>query len=174
MMAQVDEMMLLSTIKERASETLQGQAVDVDKAVEESVQQFAPEAKEKGLTLTREGDGAAKVWAWEDAVETVLEHLLSNAVKYTPSGGSVRVRVTHQAGEVAIDVIDNGIGIPPDQQDRLFHEFFRATNARQVGGGTGLGLSIVKAIVERLGGQISVASPPGQGTSVHVSLPLAA
>jgi len=173
MMTQLDEMLTLSTIKEDTGEAVPDQAVDVGTAVRATVANFAQEAQQKGLTLACQSDGEAKVWAWEDALETVMEHLLSNAVHYTPSGGSVRVRITPGPQSVQVEIADTGIGIPTDQQDRLFHEFFRATNARQICGGTGLGLSIVQAVLERLGGRISIASKPGEGTKVSLSLPLA-
>lgn len=173
MMTQLDEMLTLSTIKEDTGEAVPDQVVDVGAAVRATVANFDQEAQQKGLTLACQCDGQAKVWAWEDALETVMEHLLSNALHYTPSGGTVRVRITPGPQSVQVEIADTGIGIPTDQQDRLFHEFFRATNARQVCGGTGLGLSIVQAVVERLGGRISIASKPGEGTTVSLSLPLA-
>ena len=173
MMTQLDEMLTLSTIKEDTGEALPNQAVDVGQAVRATVANFDQEAQQKGLALTCSCGGESKVWAWEDALETVLEHLLSNAVHYTPSGGRVTVQTTPGPRSVQIEVADTGIGIPPEQQDRLFHEFFRATNARQVRGGTGLGLSIAQAVVERLGGRISIVSKPGEGTNVSLSLPLA-
>jgi signal transduction histidine kinase len=173
MMTQLDEMLTLSTIKEDTGEAVPNQAVDVCQAVQTTVANFAQEAQQKGLTLSPACGGEAKVWAWEDAVETVLEHLLSNAIHYTPSGGRVSIQTTPGPQSVQVEIADTGIGIPPDQQDRLFHEFFRATNARQVCGGTGLGLSIVQAVVERLGGRITIASKLGEGTKVSLSLPLA-
>ncbi len=170
-MAEIDEMMLLSTIKEHASETRPDEDVDLAEALRRCVADFDAEARQKGVSLTLDAPGTATVHAWEDAAETVFEHLLSNAIKYTPSGGSVSVRCTASAGEAVVEVRDTGIGIPADQQASLFREFFRATNARQLAGGTGLGLSIVKAIVERLGGQINIQSAGGEGTTVRVVLP---
>lgn len=173
MMTQVDELMTLSTIKERASETQPTLLVDVCEAMGNTVAAFDEEARQRGLTLTCACGGKARVLAWEDGIETVLEQLLSNALHYTPKGGTVSVLTVPKEASVEVEVADTGIGIPQEQQDRLFSEFFRATNARQVCGGTGLGLSIVKATVERLGGQISIASKPGEGTRVKFCLPLA-
>lgn len=173
-MAQVDEMMLLSTIKESAAETTQLAPVDVDATLAAVGEAFREEAVNKGLALAVDGSSRAIVSAWEDALETVLEHLISNAVKYTPSGGAVTATAARKGGQVEILVADSGIGIPADQQDRLFHEFFRATNARQVAGGTGMGLAIVKAIVERLGGMIEICSTQDRGTTVRVGLPVTA
>ena len=172
-MALVDEMMLLSTIKENASETKQMAKVNVDATVAAVAGTFGNEAINKKLTLKVASDSKAMVWAWEDALETVLEHLISNALKYTEIGKEVDVTAREDGQRVRITVADQGIGVPSEQQDRLFHEFFRATNARQVAGGTGMGLAIVKAIVERLGGQIEIQSAQGRGTTVTVMLPAA-
>ena len=171
LMAQLDDMMLLSTIKEETSEVRARTAVSVEKVLRESITKVAAVADHKKLSLTFSGNGTAIVHAWPDALETVMKQLLENAVRYTPSGGQVAVRATHvDERRLRIDVTDTGIGIPADQQERLFSEFFRATNARQVCGGTGLGLSIVKAIVDRLGGSVRVQSAGG-GTTVSVELP---
>lgn len=172
-MALLDEMMLLSTIKENAAETLQLNPVDVDAIALQEASAFAAEAAQKGVDLTVQAGSGACVRAWEDALETVLEHLISNAVKYTPASGSVNVTTASRGGDVEITVADTGIGIPHGEKDRLFHEFFRATNARQVCGGTGMGLAIVHAITDRLGGRLEVESRQESGTTVKVILPAA-
>jgi two-component system, OmpR family, phosphate regulon sensor histidine kinase PhoR len=172
-MGQVAEMMLLSTIKESAAEPSERQNVEVGPVVEQSVAAFMEESRQKNLTLTLEkGPDGLSVSAWDDAIETILEHLVANALKYTPAGGNVTVGWRQQDKKVELSVADTGVGIPPEQQGQLFHEFFRATNARQICCGTGLGLAIVKAIVERLGGEVAIESALGKGTKVHVHLPL--
>jgi signal transduction histidine kinase len=172
-MGQVDEMMLLSTIKESAAETSGRHDVEVGPVVRESVSAFAEEARHRSLTLTLdEGPAGASVSAWDDAMETIMEHLVGNALKYTPAQGSVTVGWRVENKSVRITVADTGIGIPPEQKGQLFHEFFRATNARQICCGTGLGLAIVKAIVERLGGEVAIESALGKGTKVRVGLPI--
>lgn len=169
-MALLDEMMLLSTIKERGIETRSMKAMDVDSLVRSEVDDFADEAANRRLALRLEAHSGCWALAWDDALETVLEHLISNAIKYTPDGGSVFVSTRRRGDGVTIEVKDSGIGIPHGEQDRLFHEFFRATNARQMAGGTGMGLAIVKAIVDQLRGQISIVSG-NDGTAVQVTLP---
>ena len=124
-MTQLDEMMVLSTIKEQASETHPDRLVDVCETMGATVANFAEEARQKGLKLSCACGGHAKVLAWEDGVETVLEHLVSNALHYTPRGGTVSVLTTPKESSVEVEVADTGIGIPSDQQDRLFHEFLR-------------------------------------------------
>jgi signal transduction histidine kinase len=104
----------------------------------------------------------------------LLDNLISNATKYTPAGGKVRVELSRHEGSALILVADSGIGIPAEERDRVFDEFFRAQNARQSGKeGTGLGLSIVKAIVDSHGGTISAESEVGAGTTFRVVLPSA-
>jgi hypothetical protein len=109
-----------------------------------------------------------------DQLDRVLVNLLSNASKYTPAGGHVRVDVAVVGAQTRICVADTGIGIPPDELPHLFTRFFRASTARAKSiSGNGLGLAIVKSIVERHGGSVSVESTPGSGTAFTVALPRA-
>jgi len=105
----------------------------------------------------------------------LLDNLVSNAIKFTPAGGDVRVSLTPVNGVVRLEVSDTGIGIATAEQTRLFERFFRASTAsdRQIPG-TGLGLYIARAIVEAHGGSIAVRSEPGEGTSFCVELPTGA
>ncbi len=109
-------------------------------------------------------------------LEEVLENLVSNALKYTPAGGDVAVAVAPTAGGVVVVTVrDTGIGIPKDEQGRVFTEFFRAANARaSEESGTGLGLRIVQDVVEMHGGTVRVESEENHGTLVTVELPPAA
>ena len=117
-------------------------------------------------------DDAEVVTADAEHLDRVLINLLSNAVKFTPDGGRVSVNVRRQADRVEIVVADTGVGIPEDEQSRLFERFFRSSNAQALAiAGTGLGLVIVKGIVELHGGTVSVRSTAGVGTAVTVSLP---
>ena len=106
-------------------------------------------------------------------IEQMLENLVSNAIKYTPSGG--RVSLTLGSGEpnhLRIEIRDTGIGIPVEEQSQLYGEFFRASNAKTVSEhGTGLGLAIVKQTAELHGGRIRVESKESEGTTFTVDLP---
>jgi len=106
-------------------------------------------------------------------LEQMLENLLSNALKYTPPGGSVSVSFARAKQTLRIEVSDTGIGIPRADRSRLFDDFFRAENAKAVDAdGTGLGLAIVKEIVDRHGGRIMVESEEGLGSVFVVHLPI--
>ena len=172
MMRQLDEMLLLSTIKEDTIETTQRKAIELGGVLGEMAASFAEEAEARGVAVADQTNGQAYVAAWEDALETLCLHLLGNALRYTPSGGQVTARAHRRGRQIELQVRDTGIGIPADQKQRVFNEFFRATNARQVSRGTGLGLSIVKEIVERLGGQVRIESAVDEGTTVQVTLPV--
>ncbi|WP_373371909.1 PAS domain-containing sensor histidine kinase [Archangium lansingense] len=102
----------------------------------------------------------------------VLVNLLENALKYSPTGGTIRVHVEREGEQAHVSVADSGIGIPPDQKALLFERFFRARNAPISGfGGLGLGLYICRDIVERHGGRIWVESEVGKGSTFHFTLP---
>jgi len=101
-------------------------------------------------------------------------NLVSNAVKYTPAEGRVRVTLTGQDGWARLEVADTGIGIAPADLPHVFDRFFRADEARaRTEGGTGLGLAIARWTVEAHGGRLTVASQPGKGSVFTVLLPLA-
>jgi two-component system NtrC family sensor kinase len=101
----------------------------------------------------------------------LVTNLVDNAIKYTPAGGTVRVRAESDDGQVVLQVSDTGPGIPAADQPYLFDKFFRASNVPKDAIGTGLGLSIVKSIVDSHGGRIWVDSTLGEGTTFTVVLP---
>jgi len=105
-------------------------------------------------------------------IEETITNLLFNAVKYTPEKGRVRLSVKQQPDSILIQVSDTGIGIPADEVDKIFDEFYRASNARQVErDGTGLGLSIVKQVVERHGGRVWAENNEQGGSTFSITLP---
>jgi signal transduction histidine kinase len=132
-----------------------------------------PEVEEKKIHLKVEiPDSLITIKANEDDMERLLGNLLENAVKYTPFQGTVTLALTSQNPGLRIVVADTGIGIPPESLPRIFEEFYRAKNAKEVGKeGTGLGLSLVKHIVDRYRGTISVESKLQEGSNFTVTLP---
>jgi signal transduction histidine kinase len=133
------------------------------------------QAAEKRIRLTLDTSAASvSVKATEDGIKCIVENLAGNAVKYTPDGGSVRVRITRKQNCAHITVRDTGIGIPEEALDKLGEEFYRAPNARRSGiPGTGLGIAIVKQFVASFGGLMRIQSTVGAGTTMTISLPLA-
>lgn len=102
----------------------------------------------------------------------VFHNLLDNAIKYSPNGGNIWVRVSDKMEDIVIEVQDQGIGIPPEHLPHIFDRFYRVDSSlRKSTSGTGLGLSIVKSIIEAHGGKISVASKVGEGTTFTIRLP---
>ena len=130
-------------------------------------------AEEKGLELKVEiAEEPIVLIGIEDGLERVFMNLVSNAVKYTPAGGSVSVRAWSENDQIKVEVSDTGIGIPEEALPRIFNEFYRAKNAKAMEmEGTGLGLAIAKDVVEQHGGQISVESTVGEGSTFYVALP---
>jgi signal transduction histidine kinase len=116
--------------------------------------------------------GPATIMGDRDHLEQVFGNLVDNAIKYSPEGGAIRVRVRGEGEDVHVAVEDHGIGIPADQVARVFEIFYRTSEAeRRRTPGLGLGLFITRGIVERHGGRIWAESEVGRGTTVHVVLP---
>jgi PAS domain S-box-containing protein len=148
-------------------------ALDLGAVASESVETARPEAEAKGITLTL-ATGPVPLIAGDRArIAQLLDNLVSNAVKFTPEGGRVDVRVRTLGSQAVLEVRDSGMGIPDGEQEFLFQRFFRTSTAtEQAIQGTGLGLAISKAIVEAHSGRITVASQEGAGTTFRVALPL--
>lgn len=123
-----------------------------------------------GQTIETELTCDGEVWLDQSLLRKILVNLLSNAIKYSPDHRPVRIEATCGAGSLRLAVIDQGIGISPDDQERLFERFFRAKNATNIQG-TGLGLHIVGRYVELLGGRVELQSELNQGTTVTLFLP---
>jgi two-component system sensor histidine kinase SenX3 len=146
--------------------------VDVDHVVALAIDQNRVVADSHKVELVSGGDAGAEVYGDEALLATALHNLISNAIQYSPKGSRVGVGVSHNDGIVEIAVTDQGVGIPDEDQDRVFERFFRTDPARSRNtGGSGLGLSIVKHVVQNHGGDIRVWSQPGNGSTFTIRLP---
>ena len=146
---------------------------DVLEVAKDTAALLTPAAQEAGVTLSVSGL-SAEVAVPQSRLKELLLNLMSNGVKYTEKGGKVDTTVRLKDNQVVIAVQDNGIGIPPEAQSRVFERFYRVDKGRaRKNGGTGLGLAIVKHIMQLYGGTVSLESEVGKGSTFTVTLPLA-
>jgi len=146
----------------------------IDKIANEVISELSMMARGKAVDLSAEIKGQGDLHIKTDGliVKEVMTNLTSNAIKYTPEGGSVKLVVRPRVANVIIDVIDSGWGIPQYSQDQVFSKFFRAQNiVKRETTGTGLGLYLVKGLVDMLGGRIWFVSREEKGTTFSFSLP---
>ncbi len=141
--------------------------------VRDLLARFSSVAAARGLTLHADlPETLPLVRADRQQITQAVSNLITNALNYTPAGGRVTVRAWAEGERVCLSVSDTGIGIPPDEQPRIFERFFRGREARRRGvPGTGLGLSIAQEIIHRHGGRITVESRPGEGSTFTLYLP---
>jgi two-component system NtrC family sensor kinase len=133
-----------------------------------------PQVQEKGQTLRLRRTGELPpVLGSRSQLAQVVDNLIGNAVKYTQPGGQIRVVLEEKQNQLIMHVVDNGPGIPLEDQGRIFEKFYRASNVEGTTPGTGLGLAIVKTIIDNHRGRIWVDSKPGEGSVFTVVLPLA-
>jgi signal transduction histidine kinase len=138
------------------------------------VDRYALDARARDVTLTAGVDARAdQISGDPDRLEQVISNLVSNALRHTPAGGTIELRAAAEGGQAWMTVTDSGGGIAPEHLPHVFDRFYKVDAARAAGSGSGLGLSIAKAIVERHGGTIDVASRP-RLTRFTITLPQAA
>lgn len=148
--------------------------VQMDTILRGVLQQMEPQAAEKGLVVAAViPPDLPPVRIAADQAKSIWTNLISNAVKYTPSGGRISIQLRKENSTIEGQVIDTGIGIPDDARESLFSEFYRAKNAKELNiKGTGLGLAIVKQIIEKAGGKIWAESEIGNGSKFTFVLPI--
>lgn len=153
--------------------TLRRERINPAVLAEHVVSRMGAIAAERGVSLTLEAlPDTPDVDADEDRLTQVLGNLVDNALRHTPRGGHVRVRVAQQPGEVQVEVVDDGPGIAAGDLPYVFERFWRGDRSRsRDSGGSGLGLAIVRQLTELHGGRVSVDSAPGRGTTFRVILP---
>ena len=169
--ALVDDLLLVGRAGEGRLE-LETADVDLAELARSALEAAEAAAAEKRVALELEAAAPVVLDADARRLMQLLHNLIGNAIKFTPSGGRVAVRVGATAGTARLAVEDSGPGISAADQEHLFERFYRAANAAGARiPGTGLGLAIVKAIVDAHGGSISVRSAPGEGTTFTAELP---
>lgn len=148
--------------------------VDMVQACERVVEDLRPAATAAQVDVAVEPPpGGEPVVAWVDAarIRQVIENLVQNAIKFSPAGSHVTIRLRREGAETIVRVIDEGIGIPPEEHARVFEKFYRTRAGSRAAQGTGLGLPIARLIVEMHGGRIHVESDGRTGTTVVFTLP---
>ncbi len=148
--------------------------IDIDHVVALAIDQNRVAADARKVALVSGGDAGAEVYGDEALLVVALHNLISNAIQYSGKGTRVGIGVSNTDGIVEIAVTDQGVGIPDDEQDRVFERFFRTDPARARNtGGSGLGLSIVKHVAENHGGDVRLWSQQGYGSTFTMRLPAA-
>ncbi len=147
--------------------------VDLTPLIRGVTEELESAAKDKEITVQTTMSDAFPFETDGKLVRIIIQNLLSNAIRYTPKGGHAEVTLTNNNGQGAlIEVVDSGIGIPPEEQDRIFSKLYRASNAKAMEvNGNGIGLYMCKALAESLGGSIEFVSIAGKGTTFRLKLP---
>ncbi len=167
--------MLLKLTRLRLDGTVGGDVFPMGEAVREAVGTVRSRAEHKSIDLECQIERVADIVCGHKAsVEEAVANLLLNAIKYTPAHGMISVAMKTQGAKIMVEISDTGIGVPQAEQARIFEEFFRASNAKQIEpNGTGLGLSLAKQVIELHGGTIDFSSVEGKGTTFRILVPRA-
>ena len=166
----IEDIIKLSNLDEGAAE-LTRETVDLYATAENTVRSLLPAAKKANVTLSLNGENA-EIYGIPQLLTAVVYNLCDNAIKYNKDGGTVFVSVKNNAENIVLSVRDTGIGIPKEQQERIFERFYRVdkSHSKEVGG-TGLGLSIVKHAAKLHDAKITLESEVGKGTGITVIFP---
>jgi PAS domain S-box-containing protein len=170
----VGDLLFLAQV-EAGKLSLEHEPLDVNDVVADAIDAAQPSARSKSIELRSDTQPLPHILGDRARIAQVLDNFVSNAIKFTPSGGRVSVATTICDDAVEVQIADTGVGVPADELPRLFQRFFRTHAATtQAVPGTGLGLAIAKAIVEGHGGRIDVESEEGAGTTFRFRLPAVA
>jgi heavy metal sensor kinase len=148
---------------------------DLAELVTTTADQMSLLAEDKNITVACDSASRVMIEGDQARLKQVVVNLLDNAIKYTPNGGRIKLKIAHEDGDAVLDIADDGIGIPAEALPHVFKRFFRVDGSRSRDqGGAGLGLSIVKSICDAHGARVEVRSTPGQGSLFRIRQPLAA
>ena len=165
----VDRLLMLSRAETREGK-LSREPVDLRALAEDAVAQLGVLAEEKRQAVTVEAGASPKAPGDRSLLRQAVINLVDNAIKFTPAGGRVRIRLSETADEARLDVSDSGPGIPPDARARIFDRFYRGDGVKE--GGTGLGLSIARGAVEANGGRLTLEQSGPDGSTFRIAVPL--
>jgi signal transduction histidine kinase len=169
----VDQLLFLARADSHPLE-LDPEPVDLGGILDEAAESARPAAAAKDITLVIDEGPPLRTVADRPQLLRVVDNLVTNAIKFTPDGGSVRLTARPEGGCAVLEVADTGVGIPRAEQSDLFNRFFRGTSATEKAiPGSGLGLAISQVIAEAHGSSIQVESAPGTGSAFSLALPLA-
>ena len=173
-LARISQNILFLARGESGRVTLSFSNQDLGRFLADVTRELLPAAADHGLELSVDVPESPVIGFVDPGrMQQVLHNLLENSMRYSPPGGTVRVRLSRTADEVRIEVADSGVGIPEHDLPFVFERFFRSDRARRAySGGSGLGLSIVRWIVEAHKGKVEIESEVDKGTTVMVRLPL--
>ena len=150
---------------------LKKEEFDLVRLVSKIEKSFESDISRRNIHVTQD-ISARRLTADEDKIEQILVNLISNALKYTPEGGSIAIRTVETPTAIVISIKDSGIGISSEDLPYIFERFYRADKSRsRATGGSGIGLAIVKFLVEAHGGIVTVESKPGEGSEFTVTIP---
>jgi signal transduction histidine kinase len=164
---------LLEVTRIKLSKEIKMDFFSFSEMLSETVKNIAPKAGNKNIPISSKVEpGVQNIRGSKEYIQEAISNILANSVKYTPRNGKIDINVGDKGNSILIQIRDAGIGIPRDEISKVFDEFYRASNAREVEkDGTGLGLSIAKQVVERHNGKIWVESEEGKGTTFFIVLP---
>ncbi|HBY19040.1 MAG: PAS/PAC sensor hybrid histidine kinase [Marinimicrobia bacterium 46_43] len=168
----IEDVLSISKI-ESGKITFEMKPLNLDEVIQDAVTIYRTQAEDKQIDLTYEKDEKLpEILGDRDAMSQVIGNLINNALKFTPSKGIIDVRLKHKNHQIVLDVEDNGMGIPKNEQDKIFQKFYRIHRPGTQIQGTGLGLSIVMEIIEKHKGKIEVFSEENKGSLFRISLPV--
>jgi heavy metal sensor kinase len=162
--------MLMISKTEAGVDRLIREEIDLTDLVRRGCELFEPTAEDKGVTVSCDVASGSHLIGDMRMIQRMLSNLLDNAIKYTPSGGWVKVSLSEDDAQVVVSVRDTGIGLSPEDLPRIFERFYRCDQSRSQAG-IGLGLSLARAVARAHGGGITVLSTPNQGSTFTVILP---
>jgi len=168
----IDTLLNVSRV-EIGSIKIESRQTNVIELTESVLMELSPQIREKGIIIEKQyNDNLENIKSDPKLLRIVIQNLISNAVKYTPNGGTVTITFRDSFMEKVIIISDTGVGIPEREQDKVFTKLFQASNARSLVGnqGTGLGLYLIKSIMEAMGGDISFVSKENEGSTFTIKI----